>query len=644
MSSTSILEFLWEVNITLLCLTILYVVLFRKLSFYQWNRLYLLAIPLIGIVIASMYFEVEEALLVEKSQIPITLNELFPEVTNIGAEDPANLEPQTFSYSQETLSTLLVSLLGIIAVFFYIQRAYLWITLNRRLTTTSTCIHSQTVYVTERFQTAFAFNGRVYLPSRFMNLESQDLRSVIDHEKAHIDLGHAYDNLFFSIIQPLFWYNPIFWFLKREILQIHEYQADSTCSKKTNRDQYAALLLKLSAPGLDNLFIHPFSKSLIKKRVIKLNQSNSSFMKRALFLTCLPVAAALIYAFSIKPVTHTISSTTDVKSNHEQRPFILPMDMQSISNYTPYGMRTNPIDQSRRMHRGIDLIAPEGTEIIAVKEGVVLSANSENAGYGNLVEIAHDGDLVTRYAHLQDYLVKPGQRVEQGEIIGYCGNTGKSTGPHLHFEVLKGDSALNPESFLSISASDFGISSKDISSKDLVIIIDAGHGGKDPGNNAWGVSEKDICLDYATALSNTLLSKGYTVKMTRTSDEFSSLKERTDVSGMYDNALFLSIHMNEEASGLVRGVETYTPIGDDNRSKKSLILANHFQKELNNAQIERRAVKQAKYWVIANSKCPAVLLELGFLSSEHDRKNLLDKSYKNSLVEAIVKGIDNYAQ
>lgn len=102
-----------------------------------------------------------------------------------------------------------------------------------------------------------------------------------------------------------------------------------------------------------------------------------------------------------------------------------------------------------RMHRGIDIAAPVGTPVVAAAEGTVTSAGWNNGGYGNLVEIRHADGSITRYAHNSRLLVRPGQQVSQGELISEMGSTGRSTGPHLHFEVHPGgNSAVNPMAFL----------------------------------------------------------------------------------------------------------------------------------------------------------------------------------------------------
>jgi murein DD-endopeptidase MepM/ murein hydrolase activator NlpD len=109
-----------------------------------------------------------------------------------------------------------------------------------------------------------------------------------------------------------------------------------------------------------------------------------------------------------------------------------------------FGIRTDPFTKQRRVHHGIDLAGPCGLHIHATGEGVVEVAEHNRWGYGNEVFIDHGFGYTSRYAHLQEVLVKPGDRVKRGQVIGTLGSSGRSTGPHLHYEITYFGRALNP--------------------------------------------------------------------------------------------------------------------------------------------------------------------------------------------------------
>ena len=108
-------------------------------------------------------------------------------------------------------------------------------------------------------------------------------------------------------------------------------------------------------------------------------------------------------------------------------------------------MRRHPILGYSRMHRGIDFKAGYGTPIYAVTDGTV-SIAGRNGGHGNYVKLTHGGGLQTGYSHMSRIAVSRGERVKRGQVIGYVGSTGLSTGPHLHYEMFRGGANVNPSS------------------------------------------------------------------------------------------------------------------------------------------------------------------------------------------------------
>jgi len=123
------------------------------------------------------------------------------------------------------------------------------------------------------------------------------------------------------------------------------------------------------------------------------------------------------------------------------------MPVNSPYNASSFGYRIDPFTGQQAMHEGIDFITDVGTPVVAAAGGVVQFAGF-HPQYGNMVDIDHGNDLVTRYAHLSKVLVKEGDLVQRGRRIGDSGSTGRSTGPHLHFEVRYRGVAQNPMKFL----------------------------------------------------------------------------------------------------------------------------------------------------------------------------------------------------
>ena len=109
-----------------------------------------------------------------------------------------------------------------------------------------------------------------------------------------------------------------------------------------------------------------------------------------------------------------------------------------------YGYRTDPFTKKRRFHYGMDFSARKRTPIYATGNGIVKRADNRSSGYGKHIRIDHGFGYISLYAHLSKYNVRRGQRVKRGDIIGYVGNTGRSVGPHLHYEFIKNKRKVNP--------------------------------------------------------------------------------------------------------------------------------------------------------------------------------------------------------
>ena len=137
-------------------------------------------------------------------------------------------------------------------------------------------------------------------------------------------------------------------------------------------------------------------------------------------------------------------------SNQQDRlshiPSVIPINIADYTMSSGYGYRVDPIYGSSKFHEGLDFAASKGTDVFATGDGKIMVAGRE-AGYGNCIDIDHGYNYLTRYAHLSEILVKPGEEVKRGQLIGKVGSTGKSTGPHLHYEVRYKDIPQNPVNY-----------------------------------------------------------------------------------------------------------------------------------------------------------------------------------------------------
>ena len=142
----------------------------------------------------------------------------------------------------------------------------------------------------------------------------------------------------------------------------------------------------------------------------------------------------------------------------EAIPAIQPVKNEDLTRMASgYGYRTDPFTKARKFHYGMDFSAPRGTPIYASGDGKVFRADNNSSGYGNHIRIDHGYGYESLYAHMYKYNVRVGQKVNRGDLIGFVGSTGRSEGPHLHYEIFKDGERINPLNFYygNLSAEEF---------------------------------------------------------------------------------------------------------------------------------------------------------------------------------------------
>lgn len=207
-----------------------------------------------------------------------------------------------------------------------------------------------------------------------------------------------------------------------------------------NRDNYVYRSIFESNPIPDSARV----KEMEKKKEVQLVQS----MGETELVTSMAAQLnnlSLRMAYQLK----SFNAIENMVKNKEKLIAAIP-SIQPISNRnlnrvaSGFGYRIDPIYKDRRLHAGLDFTAPIGTPIYAAADGVIKDAGFNTGGYGNRVVVNHGFGYETLYAHMVRIKARVGTRVKRGEVIGYVGSTGKSTGPHLHYEVHKNGTQLDP--------------------------------------------------------------------------------------------------------------------------------------------------------------------------------------------------------
>ncbi|MFZ5516678.1 MAG: M23/M56 family metallopeptidase [Candidatus Zhuqueibacterota bacterium] len=308
----------------------------------------------------------------------------------------------------------------------------------------------------------------IFIPKKAIESRNYFLvEPIIAHEMAHIQ---RWDNLWmrlFSLLQIAYFFNPMVWFLNSQISLSRECDCDSRvlAKKKISRSHYGngiMAILKLNLFSAEEIKVLPGFGSQRKKLVYRINNLRgdsfmgkyqslllySTFILVGIFL--LPMAGAFIQNPEILPDGAIAAGQSATPVQKENPPFILPIQVGKLT--APYGKWINPFTKKEAFHNGVDVAAPIGTEVTAAASGTVTRAISDDkneaSGNGKYIIIQHENGFETFYSHLDEVLVDMGRHVAAGELIGRVGKTGKSTGPHLHFEIRQDGKAQNPEGFI----------------------------------------------------------------------------------------------------------------------------------------------------------------------------------------------------
>lgn len=282
---------------------------------------------------------------------------------------------------------------------------------------------------------------------------------LLAHELGHALQRHSLDILLVELLQVLFWFNPMYYFYAKAIRLNHEYLADAMVLGKFNDiANYQRLLLKFANRNQSNeMSLACLSNySLTKKRFKMMTQQTSKMAALVRAAILLPLLAVTTLCFSLKTKAeaiignnaNTLISTIENSIFQENKPELHPLgDYKYLRTTSTYGMRKDPVTKEDKMHKGVDFSAKTGTPVIATASGAVEKVEFMKGGYGKYIQIKHDDQYQTLYAQLSEMNVQVGDKVEKGQLIGKVGNTGHSTGPHLHYEVIKAGEKVDPKDY-----------------------------------------------------------------------------------------------------------------------------------------------------------------------------------------------------
>lgn len=313
----------------------------------------------------------------------------------------------------------------------------------------------------------------IFIPASLLTSDNpQLLEPVIAHEMAHIKSCDALWIRIQNIIHSIYFFNPVVWFANFKINQTREYLCDSRVlmTQKINRENYGKgllYILKQNLPGMDCPAFIPGFKSPTQNMKNRINKiKGEKLMKRSHIILsgiCILLAGLFLLPMAGKTEkTATAQAETIAQDDFTQLAINTAQEMQPATKMT----FKKPLEQytitaqfgaefmfnnNKIKHKGIDLKAPRGTNTFAAANGIVTTAEenyTDGKGYGKYIVIQHDNGFKTLYAHLDKITIQNNTPVEAGQVIGQVGNTGQSTGPHLHFELIHQDESIDPASYI----------------------------------------------------------------------------------------------------------------------------------------------------------------------------------------------------
>lgn len=319
----------------------------------------------------------------------------------------------------------------------------------------------------------------IYIPKPYLKLEEKILESILAHEMAHIKRFDDFWILLQNLIQSIYFFNPALWLAIRKIHLTRECICDDMVLsfRKLSAENYGKGLLAVlqynhlgsRGFGIISALENPHQKLRFRIQNMKGDhcmKKNQSFrIVSILFvfgLFILPITGKT--GQSLIPIEKHPSSnpeqnhqdsteTLSIQNNNSKpvRTFIKPVKVGKV--ISGYGMRIHPITRKEAFHQGIDIPNPTGTPVMASADGNVIFAKSrldeaKNIGYGRYITLQHKNGFISRYAQLDSVCVQVNQKVKQGETIGFIGNSGYGTGSHLHFEIRKENTSLDPEKLI----------------------------------------------------------------------------------------------------------------------------------------------------------------------------------------------------
>ncbi|ELR68663.1 Peptidase, family M23 [Fulvivirga imtechensis AK7] len=438
--------YLFAVSVGLCVFWLYYVAFLRRTTFFNLNRWYLTGSLLFSLLIPlCSYFSgtSNEVLSGDAGVLGFYKSEMYPAVEAVrGRIDTIEATAVSNFSWLPTCYFLICGLLLVRFIWSFVS------TYKIMKASKEEAVYGLSIYQSSTINQPFCLFNKIFFPKSW----GRDLsREMVLHEHEHAQKGHTIDLILLELAAIVLWFNPIIYLYKRSVRLNLEYLADRAVLHQGGDPlRYQSLLILNTLESSIKSPITTHFATPLKNRITMMKKKKTQNWMRITIFGVVPLAAGLV-AMNTRdevktPLKESLKRVERIIENNV--PAGLPMAQNDLIKISSgYGLKMHPFLKVEKLHAGIDLVAKTGVPVYATADGeVVVSEHADDNG--NYVKIKHSDKYATQYAHLDKRTVSEGEKVEKGQVIGYVGSTGKSTGPHLHYEVHENGEAVNPQPFI----------------------------------------------------------------------------------------------------------------------------------------------------------------------------------------------------
>ncbi len=449
-------NYIIESTISLSVLYIFYELFLKKDTWFRFNRYYLLFGLVFSFVLPLLDFSTSSLVVNSENQFE------FNNITNLGTTISSIEENTIRSFPKINYLMLMYIIIGsfylvrfLFQLFKIIKTVNAYEKINYR---------KFKIVLVEKDSAPFSFFHYIFInkndygsPDNPDSYKDRDeANELLVHEMIHARQKHSFDIILLELLLVFQWFNPFIYWYRLALKEIHEFLADQgVIIKNHDKVAYQKLILEQIEKSFSVSLTSQFNYSLTKKRIKMMTRINSSKLSRLKAMLVLPLIVILLSAFTIETAKESIIEKSIVQIGEVEQsskiPSIFPVKkVEGVKISSDYGIRMHPIKKVKMMHVGVDIKAPEGTPVYATADGMVREVrrnHKEGKGHGKYIILDHESGYSTMYSQLSKCKSNEGEEIKKGDIIGYVGSTGASTGPHLHYEVMKNGENVNPEDY-----------------------------------------------------------------------------------------------------------------------------------------------------------------------------------------------------